>query len=282
LIRHSIRFFLSHAFFAALCAVALCMQTLVQNGLPTANGLLPFVFFSTLAAYNFHFAAGLAYRAGWNMKIKDWTRSAYAWLFGMMLPLSIWLAIDLHLPAIPLALAILLTGGYSLPLFPFMPAQKFAGIGVLKTLLLAFTWSWVTVVLPLSGNKELLFSVPSAWIFLHRLLFLFILCLLFDARDRSADSLAGLHTLATALSPRQTRRLVSWLLALLALLNLLSGFVIGWRWALAQLFVWLPTALVCRMAAQPRGFHFYYIVVDGLMILSGLVNILAGYLVNLP
>ena len=75
---------------------------------------------------------------------------------------------------------------------------------MLKTVLLAFTWAYVTVFIPL--HKSYLFLRHSElFVFNRRFLFMVMLCIIFDNRDKAVDKIRGLHSLATVLKPAHLR-----------------------------------------------------------------------------
>jgi 4-hydroxybenzoate polyprenyltransferase len=185
------------------------------------------------------------------------------------------------LPGNALLFSVLLTFFYSLPLLPLGVAVKLRKFGFVKTGLLAFAWAWVTVALPVAGAVIKLQLPVTALVFLQRFLFVFILCLIFDARDIESDTLAGIHSLATAYGTAIIRRILYGAAGTLFLFHCLMGPFVGSSQLLAMQATLLMTCVVCFLSTNRKGFLFYYVLVDGLMIFSASMCFLAAKYVNL-
>ena len=155
-----LHFILSHSIFISLCAVALCYQSYTLLHIPGNRYVYAFIFFSTLCSYNFYWLISkysFSKRRGINPFVKE--NISYFSIFfvagaGMLVTLYFLPHIYLYV-----AIAILLTLLYSLPLWPFEFAKYLRKAGFLKTTLLAFTWAYVTIIIP---SVPILFSEPSA------------------------------------------------------------------------------------------------------------------------
>jgi hypothetical protein len=281
LIPRFLRFLVSHAFFAATCAVFLCFQTDLLLGISTDPRLLLFIFCATVAAYNFHYCTGLGHRCRWKLKLRDWSHLSHFRLFLLFSLLTILFFLSFGLPVIPLIFSVFLTLSYSVPLLPLGVAVKLRKFGFVKTALLAFAWAWVTVTLPVAGAAVKIQLPVTALVFLQRFLFVFILCLIFDERDSESDTLAGIHSLATAYSRAIIRRILFGAAGILFLFNCLMGPFVGSRQLLAMQVTLLVTCVVCFLSTNRKGFLFYYVLVDGLMIFSASMCFLAAKCVNL-
>jgi hypothetical protein len=260
----------------AICAASLVFQTYQLVGTPANAALVAFVFCATLCSYNFHYLLGSAYQQS------DFFANAINHKLSNLLAMMAGLAGALALftkAAIPgryLLLSVLLTAAYSLPLYPLKKLAFIRRAGFIKTLLLAFTWMYVTAWLPLAQMGAGL-SVLHILLLCKRFLFMLMLCILFDNRDVSVDKIKGLASLATALSPKQLRWLVGIVFILLFILNFMLGnygLTVGQVVAL-QLSL-LSTLLVYFYALKKQGYIFYYFVVDGMMVLMTLLTTIAS------
>lgn len=147
---------------------------------------------------------------------------------------------------------------------------------MVKTVLLAFTWTFVTAYLPIQQSHHVL--TPLAILILaKRFLFMLMLCIIFDNRDKSIDKINGLHSLATDLSPKLMQAIIFSIFILLFLLNLFFGVygITGSQVAALQLSA-LSTLVVYLFSQKSRGYYFYYFVVDGMMILMTLLTTVAS------
>jgi 4-hydroxybenzoate polyprenyltransferase len=184
--------------------------------------------------------------------------------------------LQLHLNTWIVAFSVLLTLLYALPLLPFRPFRLARKAGVLKTTLLAFTWTFVTAFIPL---QKTLLQVNGADLFLltRRFLFMLMLCIIFDNRDIRVDKIRGLRSLATDLSPRTMRFLILLLFLLLFTTNFLFRyFGITAAQSLALQVSTVTLLIVYYCSTKKQGYYFYYFGVDGLMLFSALGTYIAS------
>ncbi len=277
------RFLLSHSVFIAVCAVALCYQSFLISHYPPNNYIYFFVFFATLSSYNFYWLLS-KFNFGDNKKIRDFLKqnTSYLLLFGLAGIGMLYCLFPLQDHLLPIVFSVIFTLIYSLPLWPFSWAKKMRKVGFLKTTILAFTWSFVTVVLPC---WPALLSAPTLYlgIFITRFLFMLFLCIIFDNRDVVVDKIHALHSLATDLPPNQVK--------FLSLVVFMMFFIFGGLNAFNQfglvhliffiLFSVLIYFVYLASIRKKRGYVFYYFIVDGLMLLFALQSILANFLQDL-
>jgi 4-hydroxybenzoate polyprenyltransferase len=163
-----------------------------------------------------------------------------------------------------------------LPLIP-IPALNFAKkAGVLKTVILAFTWMYVTAFLPV--QKYILHLNALHYLLIaNRFLFLLMLCIIFDSRDIDIDKMRGLHSLATDVKKGNLRLVFYCTTITLVLINILlirNGISV-FQSAGLQIAV-LATLIAYKCSFQQQGYIFYYFIVDGLMIFSALATFIAS------
>jgi hypothetical protein len=274
----AVQFVFSHALFAAICAVALCFETVWLIGLGHDWYLYAFVFFATLGSYNFHLLMGALYAEGSSLKVL--LRKHIVALGFMIVSAIVLLCL---LPKLwhvwpYLLIAAVATASYSLVLLPVAALAPLRRVGFAKTLLLALTWTFVTALLPLQKSLGSLQPVELVFI-LQRFFLILQLCLLFDLRDTAIDKIKGLHSLATDMSPVA----VQWFFYILAGAYLLaSGFLAlllqQFAMALAFLCVQIVFVALCQVPMQRRSYLFYYFFVDGVMLLSVLLSGLLHWL----
>lgn len=179
---------------------------------------------------------------------------------------------------VAIALSLLFTLLYSLPRWPYAFARTLRRIGIIKTLLLAFTWSFVTVVIPagiiLGKNDN-----PFILLFISRFLFMFLLCILFDARDSEADLERGMHTVATDVEKESVSLIfktvyLGFIFSILVLIFNFQKFAHAIPFLLtAALLYW-----VYLRSKKRQRYFFYYFIVDGLMLLLSIGSILVTFL----
>jgi hypothetical protein len=258
------------------------MQTLQLLHLPINYKLCALVFFSTLSSYNFHFLLGALYL---NKKITSsfllHQKLRLIFFFVGVIGVAFFL-IPSQVNLVLVLVASLLTGLYSLPLVPVKLPGFIRKAGFVKTLLLAFTWTFVTALLPIHQAGIEVGNTLRLLLLFQRFLFMLILCLLFDCRDVATDKIIGLHSLATDIKPA----LVKWIIYT-SFLSLCIVILLMHKNGLPLMDT---VALICSTAIcfvvylyslKIRGFIFYYFVVDGLMILSALLTGLVHFIYRL-
>ncbi len=271
-----LKFLLSHSIFVSLCAFALCYQTFLLLHQPIDWNICFVVFWTTLAAYNLYWGI-----SKWNLEKKNRFNISHYFLNLFLIFLSS-IAILFYFPivvsmGIYFIIPVITTILYFSPLLIKNDfSDKYLKIGLLKTILLAFTWSFATVIIPahsiyLSDQNHVLF------IFLLRFLFLLTLCIIFDSRDSKVDLFHGVKSLATELSEKSVHVLMFLIfLTEILLLIFLSKFMIEIR----QVFVLMTTAvlsILCYLLSikKERSYYFYYFFVDGLMLFSSIASYIA-------
>ncbi len=181
-----------------------------------------------------------------------------------------------HISAANVAVAFLLTFVYSIPLFPVKALAFVRKAGFIKTLLLAFTWMFVTAYLPLAQYGAA-FTTAGLLLMAKRFLFMLMLCILFDNRDIAIDKMHGLSSLATRLSAAQMK----WLIYCIFILLFGINFLIGHYGASPLQVLALQAAafinlIIYFFSLKKQGYFFYYFIVDGSMVLMALLTTVAS------
>ena len=178
--------------------------------------------------------------------------------------------VRLHLVMYNLIITFVLLGLYSVPVMPFKQLHFTRKAGVVKTILLSFTWAFVTILIPLQ-IPVFQMSNAAVLLFINRFLFMLMLCIIFDKRDAAVDKIRGLHSLATAIKPGSLHYFMALVLLgyIWATLKMTVYQVNSWHVA-ALIIAGLITQFIYVLSLQKRGYLFYYFVVDGLMFLSAM------------
>jgi len=252
------------------------VQTSLLVGLPINIHLVVFVFFATLCSYNFHYLIGNVFeqsKLSLNL-FYSFPTTIFFLLAGVLGVLLLFSTSQISVQNI--AMAFVLTFLYSLPLLPVRQLAFLRKAGFVKTLLLAFTWMFVTAYLPMAQNN-VQFTVLGCLLIIKRFFFMLMLCILFDNRDAAVDKIRGLSSLATYLSPAVMKWLIYTLFLLLFILNFLLGhYGISLKQRIALQLASISTLIVYYYSIKKQGYFFYYFVVDGMMFLSALLVTLAS------
>jgi 4-hydroxybenzoate polyprenyltransferase len=168
--------------------------------------------------------------------------------------------------------SILLTLLYSLPLWPFSFSKKIQQLGFVKTILLAFTWAFVTVMLPLSNIKMV--NNETITLFVIRFLFMLMLCIIFDKRDVAVDKIRGLQTLATRMDAKKIQQLYILLLVAYLFTSFYFFKEDDFTAFIQPIIVAFILWFAYRKSLVARGYLFYYFFIDGLMLVSLLATVI--------
>ncbi|MGB4842953.1 MAG: hypothetical protein WBP16_00665 [Ferruginibacter sp.] len=271
------QFILSHSVFVAICAVALAFQTVQLLDFTSNVFVYGFIFFATLCSYNFYWLLSKAALSG-SITIKNLFKKERSGMLMMLIAGAGMLycffesALSINFVVTAIALTII----YAVPLLPFQFLKFTRRAGVLKTFLLAFTWAYVTVFIPLQKTYWLLDNA-DLFIFTRRFLFMLMLCIIFDNRDKAVDKIRGLHSLATDLKPMALNILICIIFAVLFISNLFyKDFDIHFYHSIGLQVSTLGLLIVYFFSLKKRGYFFYYFVVDGMMLFSALATFVAG------
>ncbi len=273
MVKRAFDLFVYSSAYIALCCVLMCLLTYYYAGAHSFYYLL-FAFSGTLCSYNFHWyltrpdpaATG---RAAWSLRHKQLHLVLFfaglagaAFAFFHLLAFWDWLAV-----------AAMLTFLYSAPLVPLRSFQWLREVAVGKTAFLAFAWAHVTVNIPivLAGNTW----TTEHYIFaINRFFFIFSICILFDYRDRDGDYQLGIRSMITQMT-EQGVNVVFWSTQLLVMLTTLALLPwMSWIYVAILLAPTLALGIWYGYFKRSTSDFIFYVVLDGLMMISGLVIIL--------
>jgi len=259
----ALRTLLSFHVLTSLGASALILQTFLFSHLPVDYLLLTLGFLLTLSGYH-------VYHLSLPAKSSGRSRVRWIWVLSALLPVLF--LIFLRPASLWVILSVTLLGmAYR---FITAPSARFPGRGGLKPVLLALVWTGCTMGLPLAATG---FSIDTGWVYhsLQRFCFLLMLCVVFDIRDERSDRRAGRRSW---FSPTP---LASWPvlfvgLTVMGMTAVMSGFWLGLSGSQICLagMALLPALLILPFSIRPRGFYFYALLVDGLMLVSTLLTYL--------
>jgi len=285
--------------FIGACAAALTAETYTVLGLPLAlYWYILLLFLSTVFVYSLHYYAKLK-----KPDSKEDQRLRWYFYHRRLLPVMIvssailiaggvlfhanaiffpggtfsWLNLSCFI------LVPLLSLAYSHPFRLFRSDKKttLRQFGLLKLLLLAFTWAFTTTILPV------IMLAPGALaahplllpLFIQHFVFIGALSVLFNVRDYEEDKRDHIRTLAVVLGPATTLRKAGRLAVLV------NTVVNGWLlWNMHTWSEWLVAALFIPVILLWLGFNnfpedadesLFIIRFDGLMILKAALLIFA-------
>ena len=176
---------------------------------------------------------------------------------------------------IQLAIPTFITMVYTAPKIPSLNKLKSLAYG--KTFLLAFTWAYVTVILPIwiyASNWD----VRSTLFLIGRFSLLYLICLLFDFRDRKEDMAQGLTTLPSRISIHGLQ-IVFYTIMAIYLISTLMLHYYGFEPKEIILLLVPGVILLFIFPICTRNFddYLYYFILDGLMMLSAILSIVMAF-----
>ena len=270
------RYILSHSIFVAICAAALAFQSFQVLQLPISVLVIGLIFFATLAAYNFYWMLSKYYfcrRYKTPIALRDFVSYFIFFAASSIIVLDcIWQHPVFFLPVFWASISTITYGVlFSLD----HRLQTNPVLIIFKTILLALTWTYITVYLPfIMLHNEI--SVAWLHLFLQRFLFMWMLCIIFESKDHITRRVEERKIPALTLSPRT---LLIWMTVLFLVYSihlLVFKDYLGLGSAIVLLGVGSITYLLFLLSLKPRTYYFYYFLVDGLMIFSSISTYIAS------
>lgn len=270
-----IHFIFSRSIFVSLCAAFLCVQTFILTKVQLQMSIVTLVFFATLFFYNFY-----AILIRWQSDIvhnKIIVLEKYAANFSLLLFAVVFILDGLikH----PNLLAFIWVPTATSGLYVLLRINNIylvflKKLGFFKTILLSFTWAYMTVILPVlyaqNSLSELVINV-----FFIRFIFMLMLGVIFDFRDVQKDKKNNMSSVTTMFNKSQ-------LIVLMMILLLLNALLCYWNLKNledVQQFILMISTVLCflffTISFKKRDYYFYYFLVDGLMLISAMASIIA-------
>jgi hypothetical protein len=269
-----INFLLFSNLFMSWIAAGSCWFTMQVFQLHLPPLFLCLIFFSTLSSYSLHWYLTPVVITHSDRIIWTLSKKYILWnhfIIGSIITLILLiLHSDLWIYFLPAAL---LTFIYTAPKLPFRPFTYLQHWAIAKTLYLSVLWTFVTAILPILANVNVLLFKPIHWIFiLNRFLLIHAICILFDFRDRQEDQQNGIKSMITYASTKD-------LYFLFSCINI--GFIITF-WFLFQqnlsLSIVLSMIAPClillltfQYSMRAQSDYWFYGMLDGLVLLSSIV-----------
>jgi 4-hydroxybenzoate polyprenyltransferase len=275
LVRTFLHYFAYPNLLMVACALLMTQQTIDLFQLQLSHAaLLPFIASATLCSYSLHWYLTPLHpspspRVSWNAQNARLVFQLFS--LGLLGSLLFFLPLLEHTG--PIAVAVGAAFLYTAPKLPFRAFQFLKRIQVGKTFFLAFTWMYVTTLLPMLVDEAPI-RTPETLFCLSRFTLIYAICILFDFRDQEDDRLQGIRSLPTILDRRQVTLLYSFALAAFFACTLaLRGHLAGSMTIPALLLPGILAAFLFRRALRDHSDVLYYVVLDGLMALSSIITI---------
>ena len=268
-------FLVFSSIYISVCAVVMVYQTGQLLHFSFSWSLAAFVFSSTMCSYNFHWfllpdQADAPGHASWTHGHK----SLHLFFYFAGICGAAWFFFILKAHWFALCFGAFVTFLYSAPKIPHPFFRLLRSIAVGKTIFLAMVWMYVTTALPVfvSGGS---WTMEATLFCISRFMFIYAICILFDFRDREEDIRAGIKSLVTWLGEKG----IAWLFLISLLLFLIStlalyAYGIGPFLIIILLVPGLIVGLLYNYARRHFSDYLYYVILDGLMMFSGLLMLI--------
>ncbi len=239
--------------------------------------LIAFVFSSTICSYNFHWyltpdPAIPSARSKWTHQHKK----AHFGLYFSGLVVSAFYFLMLRKHWMALVFASFVTFLYSAPKLPHTFFKELKNIAIGKTIFLAFVWMFVTTMLPIFvADKPL--QLEYLLFASSRFFLIYSICIIFDYRDREDDKNEGIRSMITFLNEKGINRLFIISLMLFTLSTVaLYWHKFPWSVIIILLVPGFITGASFNYSKKKFSDYFYYVILDGLMMFSGLLMLIFG------
>lgn len=279
-------------YFYGLCAVMLSIEAALQQRFPL-NAFYYFflVFIGTVLYYDYPYARkykspGTNPRTNWYIRHYSFVRWNQIVIIFILAGALIFF-VHYYADAI-LQMNIVHWG--ALLVFPFVAALYYGinffnirKIGWLKPFIIGFAWAGLVTVYPvlfynITHFQEYEPKLISALLFVKNLMFVSVLCIMFDVKDYATDYTSRLKTFVVKIGLRRTIFFVLLPLSILGLISFMYYAVDHRFHAMKIILNMIPFLLLLVVAVslrKRRSLMYYLVVIDGLMLVKAVCGTIA-------
>ncbi len=283
-------------FFYGICAVAQSIEATLQQGYPLSEWFYYcIVMFSTILYYNYPYARSHS-KNSTNPRTR-WYARHYRFMY--------WIQAIITCILLVAAIAFLYKYFYLLKymqplqwflllLFPIVAGLYYGlnvlsgrynlrSIGLAKPFIIGFTWSGLVTVYPVlwhtvKNNQPYVFTLFGCILFIKNMMFVAMLCIMFDVKDYASDHIRKLKTFVVRLGLRKTIFYILIPLITLGLLTFIT-YALTQHFSLMKIVINMIPFILLLMAARAlrkrRSLMYYLVVIDGLMLVKAACGISA-------
>lgn len=280
-------------YFYGICAVALTIEATLQQNLPFLNPLYYFIiFFGTVYYYSKAYthlndATSTNPRIKWYHQNTKSIKLRQNLMLGLIILLTILYFNNIY-PLLPTHHSNLISHISLLIIYPlagFLYYQNLRSIGWLKPILIGFTWAGIVTVYPLvfanlEHHQELNISLINILLFIKNMMFILVLCVLFDIKDYAADYNKSVKTFVVKYGLRKTIFYICIPLSVLGLGTFITYGLTHNFSAMKLVLNAIPFLLLFIVAyslKSRRSIIYYLFIIDGLMLLKAICGSIAMY-----
>lgn len=278
--------FIHSNIYISLAAALLTVAAQIQLGMPPQwHPYLFIIFFATLFEYNLHrLITVLTNKEALNSEKHRWVRenlkSFYVLVFFSMTGFGIVALLAKPEVLITLAPFALITIFYSVPVFRNKKHNfRLREIPYLKLFLIALVWSATTILLPVVQSANTFNNMHIAIMLTERFFFILAITIPFDIRDKEADLHEGLKTFPILLTEKRAMLIAYISLAVFFQISVFHYAHTGTRFIIWATALSTATTFLFLKSKRIKNLrHYYYGILDGTMLLQGLLVLLFYYL----
>lgn len=297
-----IKYFFFGNYFYGLCAVFLAIESIVSLKIAIKSNFiyLIFLFFSTIVYYSFAYIAIGKYskenneRLSWYSQYKK--NIFFSVLFFCLIILICALVLFFDLKKSDLKLGA--TECFFLLIFPIISILYYGfnfrifgsfnlrSIGLIKPFIIGFVWAGLVCIYPemlynIQNGIHYKINLISLFFFFKNLIFISVLCIMFDIKDYAMDYNQKLKTFVVKIGLRKT---IFYIIIPLCILCLIAGLFYDLNQQLKstkQLLNTGPfilTIIVAYFLKFRKSIFYYLIIIDGLMVIKAFFGIMTELL----
>lgn len=259
--------------FISIAALAQVLVTYVLFPLPISyynNSYLLLILLSTFIQYNVQ-RGYMINQANVHTERSQWLikhRKTLLYSVALFLVIALFLCNSLSYTSIGIII-----GAEVISTLYYLPPVNLRKFGYIKPFIISFIWVISCCVVPLIEHG--LVTPHSYLYFTAQFLFIAVLCLLFDIKDMENDYLNGVNTYANKFGVTITK-VISFLLLTLATFSFYA-FTTDKNKLTAELITVTITAFTILFTNDKKHDFYYYLWVDGLLLLQGIAFVLLCY-----
>ncbi len=262
------KYFIHSRIFISICAVAMTLETYLLQGVFVFNFyILCFIFFSTLFSYNLYYIRYPNIFFNYHKELAIVAFIASAYLFSMYLTAHS-------------ELLLLISIFSSLYIFSSFLKKNIFKTPLIKIFLLTTVWTLTIVLLPIIALPihEEINSTTTIFIFCHHFVFMFILNLVFDIKDRNVDKNLNRMTIASHNSEKTVFQILYISVLILISIQLAAIYFLENKYIpLALLFSTAILFYFIKKSIQHKNLTWYLIFIDGMMLIPFLATLFILY-----
>lgn len=272
--------------FISLAAVVLTIETQIQLGLqPELHPYLFIIFFATIFEYNLHRLITViknpqALEDDKHAWVKKNTTLFYMLVVASVIGFIVSVALakkEVLITLLPIGILTLL---YSIPFLKLKNMFfRLREIPLVKIFVIAVVWSGATILLPVIHSDSEVKSTHLLSMLVERFLFVFAITIPFDIRDMETDRESGIKTIPLLLGEKKSEKIALSALGLFVVLCYINYSTPKFLFLLpAFLISALSTYYFIKSKKIQVSRYYHYFILDGTLILQGLLVLFFYYL----